>query len=251
MHRTPCDDVAQGPTAGPATIDQIDLREQLFNTQAIGPIQQVQLPAEAITSLHGILFDIDPGSFREEVAPPDVRSSPVQFYERVVRPWLDRHPALADAEVRVSGRGLHVIPGLDAPVAFTTDGDRRRWAGVVRAIQAALPTDPHAPGITAVTRPVGSINGKTKTPVHRQVAGKPGPAGRILDLFDQLQHRPFRTVAGILFGPDRVRPCPVCRKEGSGLVALDRAGKCYGCGTVPLARLYEVFLAPRPAAASE
>ena len=91
-----------------------------------------------------------------------------------------------------------------------SDGERRRWAGVVRAVQAVLPTDPDAPGITALTRPVGSFNGKNGEEVRLLQAGRGVTPVEVNALFDQLRSRPFKTVAGILFGSDKVTPCPVC-----------------------------------------
>jgi hypothetical protein len=230
----------------------VDWRKQLFNHVETGPIELVQLPAEAITRLHGILFDLDPSILRPELASGALMLDPEALFGQVVRPWLERHPALKDAEVVCSGRGLHVIPWLDRPVEFTTDGERRKWAGIVRAVQAVLPTDPDAPGITALTRPVGSVNAKNGAVVRRLKNGHPVSVDAILDLFAQMRIRPFRTVMRLLFGDERVAPCPVCRTECTSLAGLDRHGRCYGsCGTVPLFRLYDVFLLSRPPTAKQ
>src|SRR5205823_4305741 len=101
-----------------------------------------------------------PNLFRPEVVDDRTRSSPARFYRQIVAPWLERHPVLMDAEVLCSGRGLHVIPWFANPVEFSTDAERRRWSGIIKAVQAVLPTDPSAPGLTALSRPVGSTNGK-------------------------------------------------------------------------------------------
>lgn len=231
------------PRKASPVADKGDLREQLFNDKLIGPVQSIQLPAEAITRLHGVLFDVDPEAFREDVAPQPVRSSPTKFYQQVVRPWLDRHPTLSDAEIRDSGRGLHIILRFDEPVTFASDSERMRWSGIVKSVQAVLPSDPRAPGITAVTRALGSTNGKTGTFVKQLAAGMPVPASAVAELFGQLRLRPFQTVTRVLFGCDRVRPCPICRKGSSSMVALDRVGACYSCGKVSLGKLYSAFLA--------
>jgi hypothetical protein len=56
----------------------------------------------------------------------------------------------------------------------------------------------------------------------------------------------------VLLGAERIRPCPVCRAEGTTLSAADLVGFCYGsCGKVKLAQLYNLFLAPRPANSKE
>jgi hypothetical protein len=141
---------------------------------------------------------------------------------------------------------MHVLIWFAEPLVFATDGQRRRWAGIVQAVQAVLPIDPDQPGITALTRPLGSVNGKNGATVTRLKEGKPVPAERVEDLFDRLRRAPFRTVMRVLLGTERVAPCPVCRADGTSLAAMDYAGRCYGaCGTVKLGRLYEVFLVPR------
>jgi hypothetical protein len=230
----------------------IDLREQPYNAREVGPVDRVQLPVENITSLHGIIFDIDRDHFRDVERAQRELSSPKPFALRTLVPMLDRHPALRGAEVRDTGRNLHAIVWFDEPVVFVDDGLRRRWAGHVRVVQAALPIDPDQPGITALTRPVGSVNGKTGRTVGIIRPGTPVPAAEVLGLYDQLARSPFRTVMGILLGAGRVSPCPICRVEGSSLSALDREGRCYGsCGKVKLERLYDVFLAPRSPASKE
>jgi hypothetical protein len=83
---------------------KIDLRKQLYNDKAIGPIEAVQLPVEMITRLWGILYDLDLGLFREAALPAGVGGNPRHFYDRVVRHWLGRHPALRGAEVIVLTR---------------------------------------------------------------------------------------------------------------------------------------------------
>jgi hypothetical protein len=230
----------------PARNEAIDTREQLFNGREIGPIGQVQLPVDLITAVHGILYDIDPPLYRPDAPSVTAGTSREKFFEATLAPWLGRHPALAGAEVRDSGRGLHAIVRFDAPVRLETGGDRERWAGVIQVVQAALPVDPDQPGITALTRPVGSINSKTGRPVTLLEPGRLVPVDDVLRLYGQMDRAPFRTVTGIVFGTDRITPCPVCGAAGSSLTALDYAGRCYGsCGTVKLERLYDVFLAPR------
>jgi hypothetical protein len=226
--------------------DQLDRREQPYNARESGPIQRVQLATDNITQLHGIVLDIDLNLIRTDCPVPVTTTGPGEFYETTLGPMLDRHPALAGAEVRDSGRNVHVNIWFDAPVTFETDGERRRWAGIVQVVQAALPIDPDQPGITALTRPLGSINGKTGREVTCLRPGTPVPIAEVLRLYDQMVRSPFRTVMGILLGADRISPCPICGAEGSTLSAIDHVGRCYGsCGTVKLEQLYDVFLAPR------
>jgi hypothetical protein len=232
--------------------ERVDLREQTFNGRESGPIDRVQLPVENITTLHGIVLDLDLGLLRADGPAPLDLSGPEEYARATLLPMLSRHPALRGAEVRDTGRNLHTIVWLDPPIEFQDDGQRRRWAGIVRAVQAALPIDPDQPGITALTRPVGSVNGKTGREVRVLRPGTPVPADEVLRLYDRLARSPFRTVMEILLGSDRVSPCPCCRAEGSSLAALDREGRCYGsCGRVRLERLYDAYLIPRTPASKE
>src|SRR2546430_1670504 len=86
----------------------VDVREALYNDQTIGPISTIQLPAERITKLHGILFDLDPKILvsANAIFPP--AETPEAFYAGI-KHILDRHPLGRSAEVRASGTGLHLI----------------------------------------------------------------------------------------------------------------------------------------------
>lgn len=230
-----------------AASNSVDAREQLCNGGATGPIKRVSLPLEMITSLRGILLDFDPKRFRKRLVPAEVRASRVKFYKRVIRGMLARHAVLNKAEVRSSGRGLHAILWFNEPVEFTTDADRQRWAAIVKVVQKLLPTDPDCPGITALTRPIGSVNSKNGGAVKTMHEGEPVTAEEVMDLFNQARSSPFRTVAKILFGDDHIKPCPVCGGDGTKLDALDFVGQCYGsCGKVRVGQLFDVFLRPRP-----
>jgi hypothetical protein len=227
----------------PDSTSQIDLREQLVNGGEVGKVEQVSLPLEMITKLNGILLDVDCGKFRKVIAPLAVRSNPRQFYLTVLRPILARHAVLSKAEVRVSGTGLHVIVWIDPPVEFQNEPERHHWATIVKVVQRLLPTDHCAPGITATTRPIGSVNSKNNKRVSLLKRGEPISVESILDPVTAVQSAPFRTVAGILFGSEPISPCPVCKTNGSSLGVFDRSGKCYAtCGKVHLQQLYESFL---------
>ena len=227
---------------------QIDIREQLFNDGATGPISHVQLPAEAITSLRGILFDLDLSLMCASPLLPQVPENPREFYTGSVQPWLSRHPTLAKSKVLLSGTGLHSILCFEHPVEFGTDAERDRWAGIVEVVQASLPVDPDQPGITATTSPVGSINGKNGQTVELLAPGQFVTSDEVMELYEQMMQAPFRTVFSILAGAGELQPCPICGQASKRLVSLDRVGQCYGgCGQVDLDALYEVFLAPRTA----
>jgi hypothetical protein len=231
-----------------ATTPAVDHREQLYNDGEIGTIQQVSRPESMITSLRGILLDIDPGRLRKSVAAPDVLAHPDKLYKQVVREMLARDPVLNKAEVRVSGRGLHAILRFSPAIELPTEGERQRWAAIVKVIQRLLPTDPDCPGITALTRPLGSVNSKNGAIVRQLLAGESVTAEEVIGLFERVRTSPFQTVAALLFGSGRIQPCPVCNKTDSRLDVLSAIGKCYGCcGKVRLAQLYDVFLEPRSA----
>ncbi|NLX98442.1 MAG: hypothetical protein GXY83_19965 [Rhodopirellula sp.] len=226
--------------------DDIDVREALFNDAAIGSISYVQASKERITQLRGILFDLDPKLYRTGPISPHVPSDPREFFDLIAQNWLARHPLLQQAQVRISGIGLHAIINLDPPVVFCSDGERDRWAGVVETVQAALPVDPDQPGMTAVTRPVGSINSKNGASVELLREGTSVTADDVLSLFTEMCKTPFRTVMTILTGTNRLTPCPICQGEATTLSALDYSGQCYGgCGKIKLQQLYDLVLQPR------
>lgn len=227
---------------------RLDWREQLANSGDSGPVTRVSLAEATITSLRGILLDFDPGRLRPDLAPGEVLRTPRKLWLEVVKPWVDRHPVLAAAEVRSSGTGLHVIVPLAPPVTFLTEADRCKWAAVVKIVQTLLPTDPDCPGITALTRPIGSTNSKNGAQVELLREGRPAAPEEVLALCTQADTRPFATIAGLLYPQSRISPCPVCKAHGSRLNVMDRIGMCYGnCGKVGLNQLFDCFLAPRAA----
>lgn len=229
----------------------LDWREQLYNQQEIGPIEKVQLPAERITSLHSILFDVDPAKFGKSLLLREPSQTPEEFYKLTLRRWLDNHPTLQHTEVRLSGTGLHVLLNFSQPVVFESDMERDRWDAIVKVVQAALPIDPGQPAITAVTRPVGSTNSKNNQLVKQIEAGQPVTTEQVLELFHQMEQHPFRTVFQILSGQqERFSPCPLC-EQSSSLRALDFVGKCYECGQVELEQLYSLVMDPREQPAKE
>jgi hypothetical protein len=216
-----------------------DHREALYNEGAVGPAADIQIPTERITRLNGLLLDLDPDLLApgNSLFPP--AGDPRGFFDGVVAA-LDRHPLLRSAEVRSSGGGLHVVLRFDPPVELASAADQKRWSTLVRAVQASVPADPRAPGITALTRPIGSVNSKNGAVVEQLRPGQAVDPARVESFVRELEAAPFRVVAAVLLGGDRIEPCPVCRKPGSSLGVLDRHGHCYRCGPVSLERLYEL-----------
>jgi hypothetical protein len=140
---------------------------------------------------------------------------------------------------------------FDPPVELKTTGEQRHWNGIVCAIQATLPSDSHAPGITALTRPVGSINAKNGARVEALREGSPIDPQRAREFIAELKAAPFRVIARILLGDDHISPCPICSRERSRLSVLDHGGKCYGCGTITVETLYDAVLAGAAEAGAE
>jgi hypothetical protein len=224
----------------------VDLREGLWNDRPIGPASHIQLPRERISTLHGIVTDVDAKTLLSgnDLFPSD--PDPRKFFE-LIRPVLSRHPLARHAEVRSSGTGLHLINWLEPAVELETASDQKRWDNLVRTVQRSLPSDPRAPGITILTRPVDSINSKNGAVVETLEPGQPITPDAVIAYVDELARAPFRTIALPLLGSERVDPCPACMATGSSLGVLDFAGKCYRCGTVSLEQLYSlVYPADEP-----
>ncbi|HKM52802.1 MAG TPA: hypothetical protein VJY33_05275 [Isosphaeraceae bacterium] len=227
----------QLPSIRPIDLKQ-DLREALYNDGPIGPASKIQLPLEAITSLSGIVTDLDPGLLRPDnlLFPPSAK--PAEFYEKI-KPVLARHPLASQAEVRASGTGLHLIVRIDPPVELKSNGEQKYWDAIVKAVQRSLPADLKAPGITALTRAIGSINSKNGRPVEQLADGCPVRAAEIVGFVKQLSGARFRTIGRILLGADPVDDCPKCQK--SGLTLYDNRGQCYSCGQLSLDDLFNTI----------
>jgi len=225
----------------------VDVREQLFNEGAVGTFEAVQRSEAMIYQPLGILYDLDPSHIQRSSITPEVPTDPREFYLSVVRLWLNRHRVLAKAEVRISGTGLHVILQLSDPPQLDTDSAMDRWKGTVQVLQAALPIDTDQPHITAVTRPIGSINSKNNARVEQLKEGKKVSREELEEFYQQMSLTPFCTVFQILTGVKKLKPCPICNDPKRTLSAMDRVGRCYGgCGNkVKLSQLYDVVLKPR------
>lgn len=231
------------PKQRPNEDPHVDWREQTFNSGAVGSVEQVSTPVNLIVQQRMVMVDIDPKYLDPGLFDTGKGSKASRLYRQTVRHWLDRHPLWSNAEVRNTGTGLHVLVHLDPVVTFDCPADRDLWVAVVRAMQNTLPSDPNAPGLSALTRPVGSVNSKNGRKVKQLRPGTPVAPDTVLQFVDSLRRRPFATLAGILHGSDRVTPCPVCMTDGSTLAALDRVGRCYArCGTVKLAQLFAPFM---------
>lgn len=222
----------------------VDLRQACYNGMAVGNFAEVQLAQAEIIRLDAITIDLDPDKLRDSPLLGEIPSDdPVEFYERIVKAMLSHDPVLAKSEVRDTGSGLHVLLRFGTPIEFRDETDREKWSAIVQIVQATLPADPHAPGMTMVTRPTGSINSKNDRTVSRLAAGEPVTPEEVIDIADRMRRAPFATTVHILTGGDRIQPCPLCGK-GRGIVAKNRHARCYSCGKIDLARLLDVVYAP-------
>jgi hypothetical protein len=226
---------------------QHDSREQLCNDRKIGNFFEVQLPLERITALHGFLIDLDPKLYRpgNPIFPPD--DDPRVFFE-AVKPVLDRHPLARFAEVRATGTGLHVIVRFNPPAELTSASAQGHWDSMARAVQLTLPGDTSAPGITALTRPVGATNSKNSATVALLRPGEPITPAAVEQYLAGVARAPFKQVVTALLGAEHVQPCPVCRAADSRLDVLDQVGICYTCGKLRLWQILDlVFVDHEPA----
>jgi len=221
----------------------VDLREQLWNEGLTGKAGSIQVPTERITRLRGILLDLDPAKLIAENPWFPPADNPDEFHANI-KPVLERHPLARHAEVRASGTGLHAIVRLEPPVELETAAAQKWWAALVRAVQCSLPVDPNAPGITALTRAVGSINSKSGAVVKVLEPGEPINPACVIAFLEALSKAHFKTVAMILLGSEHIQPCPICRRDGTHLRVLDYAGMCYYCGKVTLANVLDTIYKP-------
>jgi hypothetical protein len=219
----------------------VDLREALYNDRRVGTAGQVQLPREAVTLLHGLPVDLDANLLKANPwFPPAVTA---EAFAAAIAPALARHPVLCHAELRNTGRWLHAIVWFQKAVELRSAADQRRWTALHQVLMGSVPADPAAPALIALTRPTGSVNSRTGRVVRVLKPAAAVPPSLLTEWAEDLHRKPFRTLARVFFGEQRVTPCPYCRAEGSHLDLGDVGGFCYGpCRLVRLDRLHEPFL---------
>jgi hypothetical protein len=239
---------AAAPTvdAAPRPQPWVDAREALYNDRRVGTAGQVQLPREAVTRLHGLAVDLDADLLQANPWFPPADTP--EAFAAAIAPALARHPVLCHAELRNTGRWLHAIVWFQEPVELRSDADQRRWTALHKVLMGSVPSDPAAPALIALTRPAGSVNGKTGGEVKTLKPGAPVPAAALEEWAAEVARKPFEVVGTALFGARRVSPCPYYRAEGSHLDLDAAVGLCYGpCRQVPFRRFFEPFF-KRPAA---
>lgn len=244
---------SDGRESKPGAADQ---REALFNGGAVGTFKEVMVRLPEVALLQGILIEIDGECLRVGGVIEEMPADGFELYDRYVVGWLDNHPTLRKAEVRFSGRWLHIILWFVKPVEIKSDRHRELWDEVFTAVQRALPSDPAAPSLLAMTRPVGSVNSKTGRKVELIRPGEPVTEQEVFNFVDDLAQRGFATITQILFGSTTVSPCPFCCEEDSTLSGtapryrtsdpkIVNRGSCYHCGKVTLSDLIALVLRGR------
>jgi len=225
----------------------IDSRQQTFNDGSVGQVDYVSTSIDLITRLRTIMIDVDLKYLDPYLYDEGKGTKAKKLFKQTLRHWLDHDPLLSKAQVLNTGTGLHINLQIDPVVEFGSTSDRDRWAERIRAVQRVLPSDPKAPGLNALTRPVGSVNSKNGHIVKELRAGQSVRSEEVIQYVDDLRKRPFAIVANILFGLDRVTPCPICRQANSSLGVQDRVGRCYDrCGKVKLEQLFAIFMIDSP-----
>jgi hypothetical protein len=217
-----------------------DVRESLFNDRAVGAAGQIMMPQDAVTTLHGLVVDLDPDILRPNPWFPPAET-PGAFYAAIA-PTLHRHPVLDRAEIRSTGGGLHALVWFNQPVELRSAAEQRRWSSIHRVLMASVPSDPACHPPITLTRPFGSINGKNGKPVEKLKDATHIPPVAVSAWAEDVARRPFLAIGLILFGEPKLNPCPYCGADGSRLDLGDFLGFCYGpCQRVPLRRLHEPF----------
>jgi hypothetical protein len=241
---------------------QGDQREALFNSGAVGVFKEVMVQQHEVTLIRGILIEIDGECLRVGKVITEMPADGFELYESYVRGWLENHPLLSKAEVRFSGRWVHCILHFDTPVEIKSDRRRELWDTVIRAVQRSLPSDPEAPSLLAMTRPIGSVSSKTGRAVEVLKCGEPVTEVEVLNFAEDLTRHGFATFTQILFGTTTVSPCPICCEVDSTLHAaaplfrtndphITNRGTCYECGKVTLTKLVDLVLKGREEVATD
>jgi hypothetical protein len=219
-----------------------DQREALVNDRAIGPAWHIAVPREMVTRIHGLVIDLDANVLKDNPWFPPGETA--ESFWAGITPVLTRHRILRHAEIRFTGRWLHAITWISPPVEVHTAAEQARWTGIHQVLKASVPSDPAAPALNGMTRPVGSTNSKTGNEVRTLKVGNPISAAILEEWVEEVKRRPFETLALVLFGERRITPCPFCMREGSHLDLGEEFGHCYGpCRRVSLKRLFEPFMA--------
>jgi hypothetical protein len=218
-----------------------DQREALYNDPAVGTATQIAMPREAVTRLRGLVIDLDSNILKPNPWFPPAADAAT--FHCGITPVLERHPVLRYAEVRNTGRYLHLIVWFQTAVELRTAAEQRTWTGIHAVLKASVPSDPAAHPLITLTRPIGAVNSKTGAMVSRLKVALPVDSAALQAWANDVARKPFEALGMILFGQKRITPCPYCNTTDSYLDLGDRVGYCYGpCRTVPLSRFHKPFM---------
>jgi endogenous inhibitor of DNA gyrase (YacG/DUF329 family) len=222
-------------------VNTTDQREALFNNRPVGLAAHIQVPRESVTRLWGLVVDLDANILKPNPWFPPADTA--EAFYTAIAPVLERHPVLRHAEIRDTGRWLHAIVRFNEPVELKSAKDQKYWTDIHKVLMGSVPSDSAAPALIALTRPISSVNGKTQRPVRMLKAAIEVSPGVLVEWTEEVKRSPFQMIGQVLFGEQRVKPCPYCQTEGSHFDLGERVGFCYGpCKQVPLNRLFEPFL---------
>ena len=225
-----------------ATQPELDIFQQLFNDGQFGQKGAIRDEFKSVTHIPAVRIRLNPDHYRNSLMVPSSTLTPCDFYEKVVKNWLDQHPLLAKAEARDLGDAIDVILWLDSPIAISGKRQRYAWAGLIKVVQSILPINPQHPSMNATTRATGSVIGSTGHKVSLIRQGEPLTKNELSGLYVRMAVRPFDMVMRVVTSQDRLDPCPLCKANGSSLVARRDHGFCDGgCGEVTLAQLYDLI----------
>ncbi len=206
-----------------------DNRETLCNARITGHAQIIQYKLEEIVELRGVMVDVDPQYLSTTLPWGHALGDPRSLWIEHIQKGLAAIGLVEFIEARMSGTGLHLVIWFDMPVPLASQRDREIWDARIRLLQSLLLGDPQSPGITALTRPVGSRNSKSQVEVETIHAGRPITAEQFAIIVDQLAAEPARTVIRYVYGSDRVTPCPYCGVVDTTCSALYRNTTSYNC----------------------
>lgn len=206
-----------------------DERETLCNVPRTGSASQIQYSAQEIDSIRGVMVDLDPAYLGQRHPGATAREDLNQLWTNHIRPGLAALGLADHCEARISGTGLHLLFWLDLPVQIEQPRDITLWDARIRVLQTMLLGDPQAPSITALTRPVGSINSKRGILVTQLQTGTPITADALSDIIDGFRERPAAALLLYAFGTENVEPCPFCAGAETTCRGLSNGTNSYGC----------------------
>ena len=236
--------VASSPQSTDAPHDHF---ERLVNIPGTGPIDEIATTMDAITHIRGFMADLDPYDLREG-GPLDVQPglTPTEFYERCLRDRLQRSSFWKNAEVICTGNGLALVHRLNEPLVCKSEIDVRHFDLQLKIIHTSLPSDPDQGGVCMMPRVPGSVNTKhgDYRPVVQLAQGTPITHQQFVEFAERMIADPMTVILETLFGGTRIKPCPICRQDGSSLMPVQKGRfvKCKKCEKYSMGDFYRTIL---------